>query len=479
MANGGGTPIPVWGIEVGSGALRAVRAVRRDDGGFDLLTVLEQIDDDPGPESLVTFIRRHGLKKHPLIVAMSSPTINLRTPQLAMESVGMDDEDTRSELMEFIHQEPEDVEFRHEDLGQYRYLVSAENRMKVEAYIAALSGAGLPAYALTTSLETMLRMIRDHGLFTGDGVIVRVEPRWTDVILLDGDEVEYQGLPIGSNDLGTEESRRSLGADLKRLVEFRRHRKRRTEGESEEDSPSRFLLLGLPPEVRARVTPHLPGEAVTLSASDTPIAGRGRIDPIRLHEILTVAPGAVGAAIAGTADPRRLQLAFRALPADISAPRGPVGLWIAAAALLVVAVGLAFFGMDAERKDLAVALSRLRQPRIIHPAPEDVERLASLSRAARRRLALPIATGKILDLLPGPGAAPYTTDALELIGRDDGGFDAHLALRFPELAPDIEASRIASWLLAVEARAPGRHKVEPTENGVVVHIRFPVEGEPR
>ena len=86
----------------------------------------------------------------------------------------------------------------------------------------------------------------------------------------------------------------------------------------------------------------------------------------------------------------------------------------------------------------AEALERLQQPRIIHPAPEDVARLESLSRAARRRLALPLATERVVSVLPGSGAAPYTTSAMELVGREDGGFDAHLALSFSELAGDLE-----------------------------------------
>jgi len=477
MANDGATPIPVWGIEVGGGCLRAVRAVRRDGGGYEILAFEEVSDATPGPDALISFIRRKGLKNHPLVIAISSPTARLLCSRLPMESVGMDDEDTRSELLEFIHQEPEDVEFRHLDLGGYRYLLSAENRIRVEGYIAALEGAGIPAYALTTSLETMLRVLRDHGYFPGDGLIIRVDRNWSDVILLDGEVIEHQGLPVGSTHLVTEEARRSLAADLSKLVEYHHHRKHLGREEAGEAPAARFLLLGLPPETAAAITPHLPGEVVALDIQDSPIRGSGRIDQIRLHGILTLAPGATGAAIAGTAIPRRLELAFRPLPETISVPRGPVALWLGAAALLLVAVAISFLGITAQRQELRDALERLQQPRIIHPAPVDIARLESLSRAASRRLALPTATKTILGVLPGPDAAPYSTDRLELLGREDGGFDAHLALQFNDVAANIESSRIAAWLASLDEKLPGGHQVEPREGGVVVHIRFEIEGE--
>ena len=280
MANDGATPIPVWGIEVGGGCLRAVRAVRRDGGGYEILAFEEVSDATPGPDALISFIRRKGLKNHPLVIAISSPTARLLCSRLPMESVGMDDEDTRSELLEFIHQEPEDVEFRHLDLGGYRYLLSAENRIRVEGYIAALEGAGIPAYALTTSLETMLRVLRDHGYFPGDGLIIRVDRNWSDVILLDGEVIEHQGLPVGSTHLVTEEARRSLAADLSKLVEYHHHRKHLGREEAGEAPAARFLLLGLPPETAAAITPHLPGEVVALDIQDSPLhqevrSGRG------------------------------------------------------------------------------------------------------------------------------------------------------------------------------------------------------------
>ena len=76
---------PVYGHQ-----WRNFGATEREDGGYDVLSFQEATDDTPGPDSLIAFIRRSGLKNHPLVVALSSPTINLRTPQLAMESVGME-----------------------------------------------------------------------------------------------------------------------------------------------------------------------------------------------------------------------------------------------------------------------------------------------------------------------------------------------------------------------------------------------------
>ena len=169
---------------------------------------------------------------------------------------------------------------------------------------------------------------------------------------------------MGSAHLDTEEARRCLAADLTKLVEGHHHRKHHGREEAEEAPAPRFLLLGLRPEIAAAVTPHLTGEVVTLNASESPIRGRGRIDQVRLHEILSLAPGAAGAAIAGTATPRRLELAFRAFPDEISAPRGPVGLWLGAAAMLLLAVSLSFAGISAGSRELTQALERLRKPRI-------------------------------------------------------------------------------------------------------------------
>ncbi len=97
----------------------------------------------------------------------------------------------------------------------------------------------------------------------------------------------------------------------------------------------------------------------------------------------------------------------------------------------------------------------------------------------KHKTELPLTSKKILKLLPGPDTAPYATHALELTGREDGGFDAHLALRFDDVETSSGESRITAWLDNLGAEAPPGHTVEPQEDGVIVHFRFEIEGEGR
>jgi HAMP domain-containing protein len=478
MANDAGTPIPVWGIDVGSGVLHAVRTIRRDGGGFDVLAYEEVPAPESASEALIAYLKRKALKKHPLVVAQSSPSARLLGVHLSPDLVGMDDEDTRAELLELIHPEPDEVEFRHLSLGEDHFLVSAEDRGRVEGMIAALEGAGITCYGLTTSLQTMFRGLRETGLFTGDGVLIRVQPRWSDVLIVDGLQVIHQGIPIGSGELADDAGRQKLAGDVARLLDFRRSRAgREKEEEEEEPAVHRFLVVGLEKEVVAALAPHLPGELFSLSAESGKVRGRGRITTERALEIVALAPGAFGASISGAASPRRLQLAYRDLPATLSLPRGPTGTFVAAAAVVLLAVFVTWFGLTRDVAEVRDALARLEKPRMLAPTPEDLARLETMSGAARRLLSMPLAAERILEALPEAAAAPYETSALEISGREDGGFDAHLAVTFEGLADDLAASRIAGYLKHLDERFLGRTKIEPHAAGVTVHIRFAVEGD--
>ena len=113
-------------------------------------------------------------------------------------------EDARLDCLDHIHSEPEFVDFRWKQTGEDTRIICAEDRARVESYLLALEGAEAPAYALMSSIDALVGLMRRTGVFEGDGLLLRVRRRWTDAVFLDGSAVRHLGLPVGERDLEDE-----------------------------------------------------------------------------------------------------------------------------------------------------------------------------------------------------------------------------------------------------------------------------------
>ncbi len=442
----------VWGVEVGDSVIRAVRVARRAEGGFRLLAHRERRVEQGDPDALVAFLRKQGLLRHPLVIAVHDPGADLKTVFLPPELAGRDAQDLRMGLLEYVHPEPEQVDLRFRREDEDRVLLLVMDRARVEGYLVALERAAVPCYALVSDLEALHAAVRRSGLFEGDGVIVRILPGATDLLFLDGDTVGHLGLPAGADDLRTEEGAVTFASDVLRLIEYRRSRFPR-------EGPERIVLLGIDEEARRRLEPHLRVPVLPFPSDAASLHGRGGVALSEALEIARRAPAALGAALAAAASPRRLDLAFRALPDELPAPPAPAGTWIAAALLLWAALAVAWVGTAREVERLRGILAQREAPRAPAVAAETAARLRELVRRGRLALAFPAAVERVFRAVPGPDLAPYRTASLELSGGEDGSWSAEIRLLLPGGdAPSREARerRFRAW----RSRLPAGASVE-------------------
>lgn len=449
--------VPVWGIEVGSRLVRAVRVARRPEDGYVLLDYREGPISAPGPEGLVAFVRRHRLWGHPLVLAIDSPSTRFRTVALSPAEASGDD--PRSALLEYVHPEPELIELHSREVGTNLHLLAAEDRARVESFLIALERADLPAYALMPALPAVDEAVRRSGLFVGDGVLLHLTDAWVDLVFLDGDSVRHLALPVGPEELATEEGRAGFADDFTRLLEYHRTRRPREEAE-------RIVLLGFPPAVAEALAPKLPARPIPFPGEAGPLRGKGRISLLRAMEIVRQAPAAVGAGIAGAASPRRLELALRPLPDPLPKPPQPIGAWLLAAALVLLAVGVAWFGVDRENRRLRDGLAFAPDANRVSAA--EAAEVRREMHALRRRLAWRETAGRILDALPGEDAAPWSTRSLE-ISRDGDGFAGRLEIFLPARADEDPAKRVAAARSDLPAGVAA--KAGETEGGLLLRIR--------
>ena len=445
--------------------IRAARIARREDGGFAILAYEEGPEAEPAPEALVSFLRKHGIHRHPVVVAIASPTAHVTHATLPPDIIGQSESDVRIELLEHLHPEPEQVDVRTRPLSSDTFIVVMEERPRVEAYLVTLERANVAAYALASSLASVFALLRDNGLLNGDGIFVRVGARWTDLLFFDEYRIRHLGLPLTSREVEAEGGADRLAEDIRRLLGFHRSRVP-TDAVSE-----RILVLGTKPETAARVAEALPAEAIGFPGGPPLFSGKGRLKDDRVAEILRAAPGAVGAAIAGAASPRRLDLAFRALPNELRAPGSPAGVWIAASLILVAALLVAWLGANRGRDEIMAAADRLEQASR-GPSRDAVTRLEVLNGQARRTLALPRAVERLLATLPPESAAPYRTTLVELEVRPDGGYDGTLDLALPASGSAEMAPRFLDWLRAAREQFPDGLVFEPGRDGSPSTVRF-------
>jgi hypothetical protein len=462
MAGEGG--VPVWGIEVGGRIIRAVRAVRRPEGGVTLLDYREGEATAPGAEGALAFLRKHHLRGHPLVLAIESPSTHLRTVALSpAESAG---DDVRGSLLEYVHPEPELVEIHSAPLGDRRHLLCAEDRARVESFLIALERADLPAYALLPGLAAVYECVHTSGLFPGDGIVIRVHSEWSDVLFLDGEQVRRLGLPVGAAALEGEETRQAFAQDLRRLIDYHRTR---TPIEGEE----RIALLGVPASVASALGPLLPAPPVAFPADAAPLRGKGRISLLRALELARLAPAAVGAAMAGASAPPHLALAFHDFPDRLPGPPRAGGTWIAAALLLWAAAGTVYFGVGRETDRLRAA-DRAPGPAPTRVSTETAEAVRDLEQAGRRRLAYPEVIDALLRSLPDEPAAPWRVTSLGLDSRGSG-FRGEITLRLPGAAAADESDRVKAARKRARAATGAEPAVREDGEDLLITVRIPGE----
>ena len=455
MTSGPVADVPVWGIEVGRGKIRAVRAVRRGDDGFLLLDYREAEPGDESPEAIVSFLRKTGLRDHPLVIAIESPSAHLTSADLTEEESKQGADGLREILLEHVHQEPELIDLRFERRSDRTWTVCAEGRGHVEEYLLAMERAGLPAYALVSTLDVLVGAVRRTGLFEGDGILLRVKPRWTDVVFFDGDAVRHQGIPTGGDHLEEDGGAEALATDIKRLIDYHRTRSPREE-------PERLVLTGLDGPAAERLSALLPERPLPFPGDAGPVKGKGRLAGTGVSDLLRTSPGAVGAALAGCASPRRLDMAFHTLPEALPRPMRRVPIWTAAAALLCLGLGFLIYRVKTDTARITEALAELQQGR--GPVAEGItkgtsETLRNLGGQARTALTVHAALEQLLGALPEAGQAPYRTEVLSVRVLPNGDTEARAAFLFPA-APeaDPEGRRVESFVERVNA---GGARAEP------------------
>jgi len=406
--------VPVWGIDAGDGILRAIRLAPREEGGFLVLDYREEPAEGPGPEALVSFLRRRGLTRHAIAVAMLSPTSWFRSVRLAADDLARPRDDMAACLTEYIPREPADVDFRWTVTGENLYLLSAEERARVESYMIALETAQVAAYGLTAGSQALHSGVHRSGLLAGDGIVIRVLEAWTDLLLLDDGQAARQALPLGRRDLADEETRRLFADDVARLLEYHRTRVTREE-------PERIVLLGLDEETGKAVGELLPVTPIPFPEDATPVRGGGRMSLPRALESCRAAPAALGAALSVVASPRNEELSLRPFPTVLPKPPSRGGSWIAAAVLLWATLAVAWLGLTAQRDHLQAIVDRpvREEPSLTE---ENAAVLWHLSRLAMLRLAFPRAATAALRAVPGEDAAPFRTERLDLRATAEGGY---------------------------------------------------------
>jgi hypothetical protein len=276
-------------------------------------------------------------------------------------------------------------------------------------------------------------VVRRTGLFGGDGLVLRIGATWSDLLFLDGEKVRHLALPVGSEGLADPERRTAFAQDVERLLAYHRTRSPRDESE-------RIVLLGADAALTEALAGALPARPIPFPGDAGPVRGKGRVTLMKAMEVIRRSPASVGAAIAGASDPRHLELAYRKLPEKLPAPPRPGGAWLAAAVLVWIAVGLAFFGVDRDRTRLREALAAAdHAPGSIEPA--EARAFQDLASAARRRLAWSEATSRLGFLLPAKESAPWRTETIDLETGPDGSFRGEVSLRLPGAAGEQGADR--------------------------------------
>jgi hypothetical protein len=417
MAAEGG--VPVWGIEAGDRSIRAIRLAPRESGGFRVLDYREAEANGPFPDALVDFLVKRRLRRHPVAVAVLSPTSCFRSVRLAEDDLARPRNDMRATLADYVHPEPEGLDFRWTVVDENLYHVSAEDRARVESYIIALETARVSTYSIVGGAEALHAGVRRSGLLSGDAVVIRVLDAWTEILFLTDGQSARQAIPIGKRDLENAETRPVFVGDVQRLVEYQRTR-------MEKEEPERFVLLGLDEATTRAVAELLPTPPINFPEDAAPVeGGRGKSLLAALGHC-RAAPAALGAALGAVGRPRNEELSLRPFPAEIPPPPTPAGAWLTAAVLLWVAFAVAFFGVTRDRDRLRALADRPAEaaPLVTRDQAETARRLLDL---AGWRLTFPAAAGRALESVPGEDASPYHTENLSLSGRPDGGYDVELS----------------------------------------------------
>jgi len=453
-------PVPVWGIEAGDDTLRAVRLAPGENGGFRVLEYREEPARGPGPEAAVTFLKRRGLKRHAVAVAMLSPTSWFRSVSLSEEEIARPRDDMTACLAEYIPPEPEEIDFRWTVTGDNLYLISADSRARVESYMIALESAQVYAYGLLGGTQALHAGVHRSGLLGGDGIVVRVLSKWTDVLFVDGGHAARQALPVGLRDLGSEEARTTFAADLGRLIEYHRTRTPREE-------PERIVLLGLDDNAVAEIGAGLPGETCTFPADAEAVRGGGRVSLVKALAACRAAPAAVGAALSAVSNPRNEELSLRPLPTVLPKPPAGDGTWYAAAALLWIALVLGWVGLSRERDRLQEVLHRPPPERALI-TEEDAGALEDLAARARLHLAFPLAAVSALAAVPGRDGAPFHTERLTLDADPAGGYRVGITVVIENAGEGLKSERVKSAARRFK-QATGR---DPVVNGSKGNVRL-------
>ncbi|MEN8148363.1 MAG: hypothetical protein ABFS86_00985 [Planctomycetota bacterium] len=468
--------VPVWGIEAGDDVIRAVRLAPGEDGGFRVLEYREEPAHGPGPEAAVAFLKRRGLKRHAVAVAMLSPTSWFRSVTLSEDELARPRDDMSAYLSEYIPPEPEDLDFRWTVTGENLYLISAEIRARVESYMIALESAQVYAYGLLGGIQALHAGVQRSGLLDGDGIVIRVLERWTDVLFLDDGHAARQALPVGRRDLrpdpgsegGSTEAHATFAADLGRLLEYHRTRVPREE-------PERVVLLGPDETTAAALSELLPGETLTFPADAAPLSGGSGLSLTRALAACRAAPAAVGAALSAVSAPRNEELSLRSLPTVLPKPPAGDRTWCAAAALLWIALLVGWFGLARDRDRLKEALSR-EMPARPAISRTDAAELSRLAHRAGMRLSFPRATARALAAVPGEAAAPFRTERLSLTADPDGAYRVQLTIVLPGASEDMKGPRVRA---AIERfrKASGRDPILEGSGGEIrLKGSFPAGG---
>jgi len=455
--------VPVWGIEAGDGTIRAVRLAPREDGGFLVLDYREEPSSGPGPEALVAFLKHRGLTRHAIAVAMLSPTSWFRSVRLSPDDLARPRDDMAACLAEYIPPEPENIDFKWTVTGDNLYLVSAEERARVESYMIALETAQVPAYGLVTGCQALHAGIARSGLLAGDGVVIRVLESWTDVLLLDDGQAARQALPLGRRDLGDDGNRNLFADDVVRIIDYHRSRIDREE-------PERIVLLGLDEASARAIGERLPGATIPFPEDATSVRGGGRFSLPKALEACRAAPAAVGAALSAVAVPRNEELSLRPLPTALPKPPSRGRRWLVASLLLWAAIGVAWFGLSAERDRLRDIVD---QPVPTKPAllPEDAGLLTDLFRLAALRLAFPEAAATALRAVPEGEGAPFRADLLRISATPERAYDVDLSIlllnagndpKDPRIEAVAEVFRRETGTSPIRAGAEGNFRVSGT-----------------
>ncbi|MCU0724634.1 MAG: hypothetical protein MUE73_02420 [Planctomycetes bacterium] len=453
------SPVPVWGIEAGPGYLHAARVVRTADGKLSVLAVEERRGDKPAHEAVSAFIRRRGIAGHPVVVSLVAPAPSFGTVVLSPEEMLQSAEELREGLLERVGPEADVVDLRYARTGPNVWLLCAEERARVEGLMVALESAGARSWSLVLSEDAVLTAVRTVLGFAGDGLILHVRPEWTSILFLDGSAIRRQSLPIGTRELLDPDRFAVFTADVGRVIEYHRTRVARA-------APERIILLGVEGDLRAKLAATLPSPPVATEPAESLFSSMGRVKPPRTEEFLLRAPGALGAAAAGALLPRRLDLAFRPLPETLSLPPGRSRSFFAAAAVLWLALAVAFAGGHLRKSRTPPG------PAPGAPSAESVARLRAAVSDARRSLAFPRALKALLACIPGDAAAPWSAEALELVVEEDDSCSGRLVLRLPDYDPASPGERGA----ALAAHGPPEFGAAPDGTPLATwRIRFEVQ----